>query len=84
MEVREAILARIKAIRKKDESVVICPEQRTIKQEEKLSEFRMEVMTILLSLVDSDAAENLKDIGDKLLKFRSLLSNEVSFYWPQI
>lgn len=75
MEIREAILVRIKGIRKSD-GVTICPEQN-IKQEEKLSEFRMEVMSILLKLVDSDAAENLKEISGQLLKFRSSISDEV-------
>ena len=77
MEVREAILERIKAIRK-DEGVTICPEQN-VKQEEKLSEFRMEIMSILLKLVDSEAAnlDNLKEISSQLLRFRSTISDEV-------
>merc|ERR1712168_224582 len=75
MEIREAILERIKGIRK-GEGVTICPDQN-IKQEEKLSEFRMEIMSILLKLVDSTAADNLKEISGQLLKFRSAVSNEV-------
>lgn len=75
MEIREAILGRIKNIRK-EEGVTICPKQN-IKQEEKLSEFRMEVMSILLKLVDSDAEDNLKEISFDLLKFRTTISNEV-------
>jgi len=75
MEIREAILERIKGIRK-GEGVTICPEQN-IKQEEKLSEFRMEIMSILLKLVDASAADNLKEISTQLLKFRSSVSTEV-------
>jgi septum formation topological specificity factor MinE len=75
MEIREAILERIKGIRK-EEGVTICPDQN-IKQEEKLSEFRMEIMSILLKLVDSTASDNLKEISGQLLKFRSAISTEV-------
>lgn len=75
MEIREAILTRIKAIRK-NEGVTICPEQN-VKQEQKLSEFRMEIMSVLLKLVDAGAAENLKEISGQLLKFRSSVSDEV-------
>lgn len=69
MEIRESLLERIKAIRKEDDSVTICPEQN-IKQEEKLSELRMEVMSILLQLVETEAAsvDNLKEIGTSLLQ----------------
>ena len=77
MDIREVILTRIKAIRKAEDSVVICPEQKNIKQEEKLSEFRMEIMSILLKLVESEAASNLKDISSQLLKFRSSITGEV-------
>ena len=67
MEVRESLLERIKAIRKEDDSITICPEQN-IKQEEKLSELRMKVMSILLQLVETEAAsvDNLKEIGTSL------------------
>ena len=80
MDIREVILTRIKAIRKAEDSVVICPEQN-IKQEEKLSEFRMEIMSILLKLVESEAASNLKDISSQLLKFRSSITGEVKKGW---
>ena len=80
MDIREVILTRIKAIRKAEDSVVICPEQN-IKQEEKLSEFRMEIMSILLKLVESEAASNLKDISSQLLKFRSSITGEVRQWW---
>jgi len=75
MEIREAILERIKKIRKND-GVTICPEQN-VKQEEKLSEFRMEIMSVLLKLVDAGAADNLKEISGQLLKFRTSVSDEV-------
>lgn len=75
MGIREAILKRIKDIRK-GEGVTICPEQN-VKQEEMLSEFRMEIMSVLLKLVDTDATDNLKEISGQLLKFRSAISDEV-------
>jgi len=77
MEIRESLLGRIKAIRK-EEGITICPEQN-IKQEEKLSELRMEVMGILLKLVEDTAAsvEGLKDIGTSLLQFKMTVTDEV-------
>ena len=77
MSIREAILERIKGLRKGD--IEICTDQN-VKQEEKLSEFRMEVMGILLDLVDADAStiDNLKGISKKLLDFRKTISDEVS------
>lgn len=76
MSIREAILERIKGLRKGD--IEICTDQN-VKQEEKLSEFRMEVMGILLDLVDADAStiDNLKGISKKLLDFRKTISDEV-------
>jgi len=76
MEIRESLLKRIKDIRKGDEK--IDPKQN-IKQEEMLSEFRMEIMTILLKLVEKDAAsiDNLKAISQDLLRFKMTISNEV-------
>ena len=53
MDIRESLLARIKNIRKGDE--ITCPEQN-IKQEQKLSEFRQEIMGVLLKLVAADTA----------------------------
>lgn len=78
MSIREAILERIKGLRKGD--IEICTDQN-VKQEEKLSEFRMEVMGILLDLVDADAStiDNLKGISKKLLDFRKTISDEVSW-----
>ena len=50
MGIRESLLTRIKAIRKAEDSVTICPQQK-IKQEEKLSEFRMEVKSISIFFI---------------------------------
>ena len=74
MSIREELLAQIRELRKDG----IAADGR-IRAEEKLSEFRMDVMTILLSLVDGEAANvvNLKDISRLLLAFKQKLSNEV-------
>merc|ERR1711992_516158 len=50
-----------------------------VKQEEKLSEFRMDIMAILLKLVDLDAnsIESLREVGDSLIAFRLKISTEV-------
>jgi len=76
MEIRESLLKRIKDIRKE---VIKTDPKQNIKQEEMLSEFRMEIMTILLKLVDKDAAsiDNLKAISQDLLRFKMTISNEV-------
>merc|ERR1712106_201667 len=76
MEIRESLLKRIKDIRKSE--IQIDPEQN-IKQEQMLSEFRMEIMTILLKLVDKDAVsiDKLKEISQDLLRFKMSISNEV-------
>merc|ERR1719228_1378268 len=52
---------------------------QNIKQEQMLSEFRMEIMSILLKLVDKDAAsiDKLKSISQDLLRFKMTISNEV-------
>merc|ERR1712241_1071903 len=74
MEVREELLTKIRDLRKDGVA-----EDGRIRAEEKLSEFRMDVMTILLSLVDEEAANaaNLKEISRLLLAFKQKLSNEV-------
>jgi len=76
MDVRETILKRIKDLRKGE--VPICF-GHNVKQEEKLSDFRMDVMEILLKLVDADASsiESLRDVGQKLVEFRGTISTEV-------
>ena len=45
--IRDAVLDRVKLIRTGDESITICEEQN-IKQEEFLSELRLDIMTVLL------------------------------------
>ena len=44
-----------------------------------LSEFRMEIMTIILKLIDKDAfsIEKLKEISQDLLRFKMSISNEI-------
>lgn len=76
MGIREALLMRIKDIRK--EEVTICPEQN-IKQEQKLSEFRQDIMSVLLKLVAADTAttDSLKEIGNDLLRFKTTVGQEV-------
>merc|ERR1711936_717408 len=76
MEVRESILTRIKDIRK--EEIEVCF-GHNVKQEEKLSEFRMDIMAILLKLVDLDAnsVASLREVGDALIAFRLKISTEV-------
>merc|ERR1712142_1250064 len=76
MEIRESLLMRIKKLRK--DEIETDPNQ-DIKQEQMLSEFRMEIMTILLKLVDKDAAsiDRLKEISQDLLRFKMLISNEI-------
>merc|ERR1719282_271810 len=76
MEIRESLLKRIKDIRKGE--IELDPNQN-IKQEEMLSEFRMEIMTILLKLVEKDAAsvDKLKEISQDLLRFKMSISNEI-------
>ena len=63
LEVRDAILQRTKDIRTGEGDITICPDQG-VNQEQFLSMIRMDVMTVLLSLIESDAAtpDNLKVI----------------------
>jgi len=76
MDIRQSLLERIKGIRQ--DEVDTCPDQN-IKQEQKLSEFRMQIMTILLSLVDaeSNSVDNIKEIATDLLRFKSTAQQEV-------
>ena len=75
MSIRETLLDEIKRLRKSDTK----PSNPRIQAEEMLSEFRMQIMTILLKLVDQDAAtvEKLKEISRELLSFKQKLSNEI-------
>merc|ERR1711892_1073396 len=76
MESREMLLTRIKDIRK---GVIKTDQVQNIKQEKMLSEFRTEIMTLLLRIIDgSDSSvEKLKEIGQDLLRFKLSVSNEV-------
>jgi len=76
IEMRQSLLDRIKQIRK--EEITICPGQ-DVRQEEKLSQFRMRVMSILLKLVDTEAANvgGLTDIGNSLLAFKAEIGDEI-------
>ena len=77
MEIRERLLQRIRNIRKGEISV---NKEQNIRQEEMLSEFRSKIMTILLKLVDKDAASiaKLKVISQDLLRLKKSISNEVT------
>ena len=76
MEIRESLLNRIKDIRKE---VIKTDETQNVKQEAMLSDLRMEIMTILLKLVDKDAAniDKLKEISKDLLNFKMSVSSEI-------
>ena len=76
MEIRESLLKRIKDIRKGEIKI---DQEQNIKQEKMLSEFRMEIMTILLKLIDKDSAsiDKLKEISQDLLRFKMSISNEI-------
>ena len=70
LEVRDAILQRTKDIRTGEGDITICPDQG-VNQEQFLSLIRMDVMTVLLSLIEQDAAstEKLKVILTYLTYF---------------
>lgn len=79
LEIRDDILTRTKSIRTGDGEVTICPEQN-IKQEEFLTQIRMQIMSILLSLIEKDAASTskLQDIGKQLLAVRTKVNTEIT------
>lgn len=79
LEVRDAILQRTKDIRTGEGDITICPDQG-VNQEQFLSMIRMDVMTVLLSLIESDAAtpDNLKEIGRQLLSVRTKVNGEIT------
>ncbi len=79
LEIRDEILARTKAIRTGDGDVTICPDQN-IKQEEFLTQIRMQVMSVLLSLIEKDAAspDKLQDVGKQLLAIRTKVNAEIT------
>jgi len=76
MGVREGLLDRIKQLRKGD--IEICVEQN-IRQEKVLSEFRKDVMNILLKLVggDDNPVNLLKTVSKDLLRFKTLVGQEI-------
>ena len=76
MEIRESLLMRIKDVRKGEIKI---DESQNVKQEESLSDLRMEIMTILLKLIDKDAAmvDKLKEISKDFLNFKMSLSGEI-------
>jgi len=76
MQIRESILARIKDLRKGEKCV---NKAQNIKQAEVLADLRLKIMTILLKLVDSDAAsiDSLQEIGGDLVRFSSLVNQEI-------
>merc|ERR1712106_606526 len=76
MEIRELLLTRIKDIRK---GVIKIDQVQNIKQEKMLSEFRTEIMTMPLRIIDgSDSSvEKLMEIGQDLLRFKLSVSSEV-------
>jgi hypothetical protein len=79
LSIRDAILERTKLIRNKDESITICPEQ-DVNQEQFLTQARMEIMTVLLSLIEQDAATpaKLQEIGKQLLSTRTTVNTEIT------
>jgi len=79
LEIRDDILERTKAIRTGEGEVTICPEQN-IKQEEFLTQIRMQIMSVLLSLIEKEAAQpdKLQDVGKQLLAIRTKVNGEIT------
>ena len=79
LEMDNELLNRIKAIRTKDESITIC-EGQNIKQEAFLTQIRMDIMPILLSLVEegADSPETLQKVGKDLLNVRTKTNGEIT------
>jgi len=79
LEVRDSILQRTKDIRTGEGDITICPDQG-VNQEQFLSMIRMDVMTVLLSLIELDAAtpDKLKEIGRQLLSVRTKVNVEIT------
>jgi len=76
MEIRQLLLSRIKDIRKE---VIKTDPGQNIRQEKMLSEFRREIMTILLRIIDGSGSEleKLKELGQDLLRLKLSVNNEV-------
>jgi len=79
LAIRDSILERTKQIRQKDDSITICPDQ-DVNQDQFLTTARMEVMTVLLSLIEQNAAtpEKLQEIGKQLLSVRTKVNTEIT------
>lgn len=79
LEIRDSILGRTKKIRQNDESITICLDQ-DVNQDQFLTTARMEVMTVLLSLIEQEAAtpEKLQEIGKQLLSVRTKVNTEIT------
>ena len=75
LEIRKSLLDRIKGLRNGE----IATDSQDIRQEEELVKLRMTVMTILLQLVEKDAAtvDKLKMISDDLLELKRSISTEI-------
>jgi hypothetical protein len=55
LEIRDTVLERTKKIRTHSDEITIC-EGQGVNQEQFLSMIRMDIMTVLLSLIEPDAA----------------------------
>jgi len=79
LAIRDSVLDRVKLIRQRDESITICEDQG-IKQEDFLSELRLDIMTVLLRLIESDAASEpaLQEVGKLLLLVRTKVNGKIT------
>jgi len=77
--IRDSVLDRVKRIRTGDDSITICVGQG-IKQEEFLSDLRLDVMTVLLRLIETDAAteDALQEVGKLLLAVRTKVNGKIT------
>lgn len=75
LEIRDTVLKRTKDIRTGEGEITICPEQG-VNQEQFLSMVRMDIMTVLLSLIEPDAATTEK-LQVELMIYDLFFSNKV-------
>ena len=76
LEIRDDVLNQLKGIR--TGNVTICPEQG-VKQEPFLAMLRMDVMTVLLKLIEEDAADFTAEklqVRDLILRRRSMMPSK--------
>jgi len=80
LEIRDAILERIKGIRGVGEADKIEQCDVNVRQDEFLTSARMEIMTVLLSLIEQGAAtpEKLQEIGRQILQVRTNVNAEIT------